>query len=226
MTTGDPDPNAYGQQPFGLPPPPSAGFPSQPGLGYPPPPPAPGYQAPPGYQSPPAYPAPDSGYPPPPNPYGAAGGNFAGYPQIGRGYASHPGGLGSRWGARVIDGILVTIVAWVLAAVIGSSSSIMVTGLFTGVLMFAYFVAMEVAQGRSLGKRLLGLSVRGAGGAPKPDLKQSAIRNAWTLLPVIPYIGGLLGVIAIIVIAVTISNSPTKQGKHDELAGGTQVVKD
>lgn len=26
-------------------------------------------------------------------------------------------------------------------------------------------------------------------------------------------------------IAVTISGSPTKQGKHDELAGGTQVVK-
>jgi hypothetical protein len=31
--------------------------------------------------------------------------------------------------------------------------------------------------------------------------------------------------IAIIVIAVTINSSPTKQGKHDELAGGTQVVK-
>jgi hypothetical protein len=32
-------------------------------------------------------------------------------------------------------------------------------------------------------------------------------------------------VIAIIVIAVTVSSSPTKQGKHDELAGGTQVVR-
>jgi hypothetical protein len=28
-----------------------------------------------------------------------------------------------------------------------------------------------------------------------------------------------------IVIAVTISGSPTKQGKHDDFAGGTQVVK-
>jgi hypothetical protein len=44
-------------------------------------------------------------------------------------------------------------------------------------------------------------------------------------LPIVPYIGGLLGVIAIIGIAVTIENSPTKQGKHDELAGGTQVIK-
>jgi hypothetical protein len=59
----------------------------------------------------------------------------------------------------------------------------------------------------------------------KPTLQQSAIRNSFTLLAIIPYIGGLLGVIAYIVIAVTINNSPTKQGKHDELAGGTQVVK-
>ena len=148
-------------------------------------------------------PPPPGGYPPPPNPYGA------GYPapRIGYGYASNPGGLGSRWGARVIDGILVTIAAWVLAMAVGASSSILVTGLFTGVLMFVYFVAMEVTQGRTLGKMLLGLSVRGAGGAAKPDLKQSAIRNSWTLLPVIPYVGGLLGVIAIIVIAVTISGS-------------------
>ena len=57
------------------------------------------------------------------------------------------------------------------------------------------------------------------------DAQQSAIRNVWTLLPIIPFIGGLLGFIAIIVIAVTINGSPTKQGKHDELAGGTQVVK-
>ena len=67
--------------------------------------------------------------------------------------------------------------------------------------------------------------MHGPGGAPKPDLAQSAIRNSFTLLPIVPFVGGLLGVIAIIVIAVTISGSPTKQGKHDELAGGTQVVK-
>lgn len=76
-----------------------------------------------------------------------------------------PGGLGIRWGARIIDGILVSIVAWVLAAVFGASSNIMVTGLFSGVLMFGYFVAMEVSQGRTLGKMLLGLSVHGPGGA-------------------------------------------------------------
>lgn len=217
----DQDPNI---PPSGYPPPPPAGYPPAPGYppsGYPqqpaagfPPPPAPGY--------PPA----DAAYPPATNPYGPPGGYYPGYPQVGYGYASHPGGLGARFGARVIDGFLVGILSFLIALLFGASSNIMVTGLFSGLLTFIYFVALEVTQGKSLGKKLLGLSVRGAGGAAKPDFKQSAIRNSWTLLPIVPYVGGLLGVIAIIVIAVTISNSPTKQGKHDELAGGTQVVKD
>ena len=41
----------------------------------------------------------------------------------------------------------------------------LVTGLFSGVLMFGYFVLFEVTNGATLGKRLLGLSVHGPGGA-------------------------------------------------------------
>jgi hypothetical protein len=63
------------------------------------------------------------------------------------------------------DGLLVGIVAGVFALLFNASSNIMVTGLFSGVLMFAYFVAMEVTQGRTVGKMLLGLSVHGPGGA-------------------------------------------------------------
>jgi uncharacterized RDD family membrane protein YckC len=100
-----------------------------------------------------------------------------------------------------------------------------VTGLFTGLLTFVYFVGFEVTQGWTIGKKLLGLSVHGPGGAAKPDVQQSAIRNAFTLLSIIPFVGGLLAFVAIIVIAVTTNSSPTKQGKHDELAGGTQVLK-
>lgn len=139
-------------------------------------------------------------------------------------YGATPGGLGRRFFARVIDGIIVGIVSSLLAFVADSLSSIWVTGLFTGFLMFVYFVAFEVSQGWTPGKKILGLAVHGPA-SPKPTASQSAIRNSWTLLPIIPFIGGLLGVVAIIIIAVTISGSPTKQGKHDELAGGTQVVR-
>lgn len=228
MTTGDQDP-AFGQ-PSGFPPPTGDPYSAPPGSGYPPPPgyaaPPPGYAPPPqpGYGPPPGYlpPPPPVGYQPMTNPYGAPGGTFPGGPPVGYG---QPGRLWPRWGARFIDGLLVGLVSWVVSGIFGVSSNYMATGFFTGALMFAYFVAMEVTQGHTLGKMLLGMTVRGPGGAPKPDFKQSAIRNSWTLLPIIPYIGGLLGVIAIIGIAVTIENSPTKQGKHDELAGGTQVIK-
>jgi len=155
---------------------------------------------------------------PQPGPYGEPGG----YPLPG---AQRPGGLGIRFAARLIDGIIVNIVAFVLAFAIDSVSNYWVTGLFSGLLMFLYFLAFECTKGWTPGKKLLGLSVRGPGGALKPDVQQSAIRNVWTLLNLVPFIGGLLTLIAVIVIAVTISGSPTKQGKHDELAGGTQVVK-
>ncbi|MDT5082221.1 MAG: hypothetical protein QOJ80_6858 [Mycobacterium sp.] len=153
-------------------------------------------------------------------------GGYGAAPQYGSAQLQ-PGGLLRRFFARLIDGIIVSIIGSVGILAIFSSdglSDLLVTGLFTGILMFVYFVAFEVGVGWTLGKKLLGLKVRGPGGAPKPDLKQSAIRNSWTLLPIVPYLGGLLAFIAIVVIAVTIAGSPTKQGKHDELAGGTEVV--
>ena len=153
-----------------------------------------------------------------PGPYGQPGG----YPPPG---GRQPGGLGLRFAARLIDGIVVNIVAFIIAFAIGSVSNYWVTGLFSGLLMFLYFLAFESTQGWTPGKKLLGLSVRGPGGAAKPDIQQAAIRNVWTLLNIVPFIGGLLTLVAVIVIAVTINSSPTKQGKHDELAGGTQVVK-
>jgi uncharacterized RDD family membrane protein YckC len=137
-----------------------------------------------------------------------------------------PGGLGARFFARLIDGILVNVVVFVLSVfLVDRDYWFLVTGLFSGILMFGYFVLLEVTHGATLGKRLLGLTVRGPNGAPKPDFTQSAIRNSFTLLAVVPYLGPLLAIIAYVVIAVTINASPWKEGKHDELAGGTQVVK-
>lgn len=156
---------------------------------------------------------------PQPGPYGEPGG----FPPPSGG--QEPGGLGLRFVARLIDGIIVNIVAFAIALAIGALTNYWVTGLFSGLLMFVYFLAFETTQGWTPGKKVLGLSVHGPGGAPKPDVQQSAIRNAWTLFNIIPFIGGLLVLVAVIVIAVTINSSPTKQGKHDELAGGTQVVK-
>jgi uncharacterized RDD family membrane protein YckC len=158
-------------------------------------------------------------YEPQPGQYSEAG---AYPPPPGR---QEPGGLALRFVARLIDGIIVNVVAVVIALAIGALTNYWVTGLFSGLLMFLYFLAFESTQGWTPGKKVLGLSVHGPAGAPKPDVQQAAIRNSWTLLNIIPFVGGLLTLVAVIVIAVTINGSPTKQGKHDELAGGTQVVK-
>jgi uncharacterized RDD family membrane protein YckC len=139
---------------------------------------------------------------------------------------TQPGGLGVRFFARLIDGILVNTVVFLLSLFLFDADyRWLVTGLFSGVMMFGYFVLFEVSQGSTPGKKLLGLTVHGPNRAQKPDVTQSAIRNSFTLFAVVPYLGPLLAFVAYVIIAVTISSSPTKQGKHDELAGGTQVVK-
>lgn len=137
----------------------------------------------------------------------------------------NPGGLWVRFGARFIDGFGVGIVAYLISLAFEGNSRYFVAGVFGGLLTYAYFVLFESQMGRTPGKMLLGLSVHGPGGAPKPTVQQSATRNAFLLLNLIPCLGGILSFAAWIYIAVTIENSPTKQGKHDELAGGTQVVK-
>ncbi|POX91153.1 hypothetical protein C3477_05830 [Mycobacterium kansasii] len=138
-----------------------------------------------------------------------------------------PGPLGLRFLARLIDVLLVVIVAVPLAvlAEIHIGAAGLFPGLFSGLLAFSYFVAFEVSQGWTLGKKLLGMRVHGPAGAEKPTVRQSAVRNLFTLLAIIPFVGELLVLVAGIVIAATIQSSPTKQGKHDEFAGGTHVVK-
>lgn len=138
-----------------------------------------------------------------------------------------PGSLSLRFLARLLDGILLGIVALplVILAEIKFGGVGLFQGLFFGLLAFAYFVALEVSQGWTLGKKLLGMQVHGPSGAAKPTVRQSATRNAFMLLAIIPFIGGLLMIVACIVIAATIQSNPSKQGKHDEFAGGTRVVK-
>jgi uncharacterized RDD family membrane protein YckC len=133
-----------------------------------------------------------------------------------------PGELLPRLGARLIDSILLGIVG---GLIIGTALDFgWLWYVLQAILVFAYFVLLDVYYGTTLGKQLLSLKVVGPAGG-KATTGQAAARESFTLLGAVPYIGGLLALIAWIVIAVSINGSPTKQGKHDELAGGTQVLK-
>lgn len=139
----------------------------------------------------------------------------------GRGSAAISGDLLPRFGARLLDSLIVALVGGLLGYVLDFGALWVA---LQAVLVFAYFVVLDVSQGTTLGKQLLGLRVTGPDGG-KPTLQQAAIREAFTVVGAIPFAGPPLSLAAWIVIAVTINASSTNQGLHDELAGGTRVVK-
>lgn len=134
-------------------------------------------------------------------------------------------GLGARIGARLLDALLVGIPVSLLLALLGFGGAFggfgvrgWVANALVSVAWFGYFVYFESNSGATLGKRLLNLRVVTADGT-FPSMEDAAKRNVWMLFGLVPFVGGLLSLIAVIAIIVTISSSPHSRGKHDEFAG-------
>jgi uncharacterized RDD family membrane protein YckC len=138
----------------------------------------------------------------------------------GRADSGVPGEVLPRLGARVIDSVLLAVVGVILGVLLDFGYLWLAV---QAIGVFAYFVLLDTYFGTTIGKRLLGLTVTGPDGA-RPTAGRAAVREAFTLLGAIPFIGPVLSLIAWIVIGVTIHSSPTRQGKHDDLAGGTRVI--
>lgn len=141
--------------------------------------------------------------------------------------------LGTRFLARLIDSILLGVAFAILAAPFGVGAfglgfdfgfSVFWYGLLTAAISIGYFALMESNMGQTVGKMALKLRTEGPSGE-KPTLEEAIKRNAFYALGVIPILGGLAQLAAVIGIAVTIGNSPTNTGWHDDFAGGTRVVK-
>jgi uncharacterized RDD family membrane protein YckC len=204
----------------------------------------------------------DAPVPPPPPPAAPPTGGAYGQPDYGQygqqqpGYGQpapetpagpaglQPGGLGERFLARLVDGIVLFIVVGILEAVIAAIFGLSAGGLGVGgsyayaviaaivgtVINLGYFAYLESSRGQTLGKMAMRLRVQTATGG-HPTFEQAARRNIWLALPllgVIPFIGGLIGalgeLVAVIMIAVGISNDPAKRPWTDKYAD-TQVVK-
>ena len=158
-----------------------------------------------------------------------------------------PADLMNRFLARLIDYVLLFVVNLVLVVVIvvgalmGANAGAFGTGggfaagavaaVLQAAIYLGYFAFLESRNGQTIGKMALKLQTQGpAGGAP--TMEQAIRRNAWAalgILGLVPIVGGFIGAIgqlvAVIMIAVTINNSPTRQGWHDDFAGGTKVIK-
>ena len=215
-------------------------------------PPRPPYAAP-QHSSPPAPPedavpsvSAPGGYPPPPTPDAYASAPWAGGPVS---QAGQPADLMPRFLARLIDYVILAIVNVVIVAVVvigavmgdtagfggfGATNSAAgaVSAVLGAILYVGYFSLMESSRGQTVGKMAMGLRVQGPDGN-RPTMGEAVKRNAWAglgALGVVPVIGGLIGgllqLAAVIYIAVTINtNVATRQGWHDQFAGGTRVVK-
>ena len=158
-----------------------------------------------------------------------------------------PADLMMRFLARLIDYVLLWIVTVLVVSVIvigtlmGGNGGYLGTGptyvtgavsaVLTAAIYLGYFTLMEARLGQTVGKMLLKLQTQGPGGA-RPTLEQALRRNLWValgLLGLIPMVGGVIGwlaqLAAMIAIAVTINNSPSRQGWHDHFGGGTRVIR-
>lgn len=174
--------------------------------------------------------------PPPPPGYGQPGYGQAPYgpPPSGVG---QPGNLTDRFLARLIDGIIVGIVAAIINFVLGVISNSwfltsLVSVLVTAALYLGYFAYLESTQGQTIGKQVMKLRVYGPDHASNPTVEQSIRRNIYMgfgIAGVIPIIGTLIGglaeLAAIILVAANINSDPNRQHWFDKFAGGTQVIK-
>ena len=124
-----------------------------------------------------------------------------------------PVGVGRRAVAVIIDSIILFVLAYVVAAMTGSTSEegFNLTGVaffITLAISIGYFVVLEAVMGATLGKKVLGLKVVKQDGSAM-DWQASIIRN---LLRIIDgFFGYLLG-------AIVIWTSKSKQRIGDMVA--------
>lgn len=159
-------------------------------------------------------------------------------PSSGQGWSGPPVGppasLGLRFAARLIDGILLYIVSLVVVFVVvigvvfsasevsmfggGNSIAGWVGTLLMVIIFLAYAVVLESRSGQTLGKMAVGIQVRVSDGG-YPSTEQALKRNAWMALQLIPILGWLVSLVAVVAIAVTINSNKNGAGWHDDLAG-------
>lgn len=125
-------------------------------------------------------------------------------------------GLGIRFVARILDSLLIGVPAAIVLGAMGLLESALANVIFA-LLWFAYFVWFEANQGATIGKKLLKLDVSSTDGGLL-SMEGAARRNVWMLLGLIPILGGLLSLVAVIVIAYTIYSDGENRGYHDNFA--------
>ncbi len=164
----------------------------------PPPPPSGGYPPPP--------PPPPGGYAPPPQMPGGAYPPQAYAPQV------RYGGFWIRVVAYIIDGILLSVVGWIIDLVLGVNPADPSTGpyaLIQLVIGIAYFVGLWTYQGASLGQRIFKLRVVDVNTGQPISIGKGLLR----------YLGLVVSTLACFIGLIWVAFDARKQGWADKIAG-------
>lgn len=141
---------------------------------------------------------------------------------VGRSELGIGAGLGPRFFARLIDSLLIGVVSVYVISMAGFGIGFTANTLSVAIVI-GYFTVAESYTGRTIGKMALRLQTVGPDGT-NPSLEMAFRRNIWYLLGILPYVGGIAEVAAVVAVAVTISRSPINVGWHDRFAFGTRVL--
>ena len=159
------------------------------------------------------------------------GNRRTGWAELGSGETVELARIGARFGARVLDAIIVVAVGFVLILVFAAGSSsgdaadfsgFDLTGILLGLVVGIGYEVVQIALwGRTLGKRMIGIRVIHAAHGGLPGWGKAFGRWAIPgLLALIPLVGWLLSILCY----VSATWDRVYQGWHDK-AAGTLVVR-
>lgn len=129
---------------------------------------------------------------------------------------------GTRLGMLLLDGLFAAALTGVATAIFAWSD--MLVALVGTLVMLLYFIGFEIKTGATPAKHIFGYEVRDVETGRKPSIEQSAKRQWWRFVALLPGIGTLVAFIGMIVIGSSISPEKEYRGAHDRWAG-TEVAK-
>lgn len=129
---------------------------------------------------------------------------------------------GTRLGMVLVDGLIMSMATGLVLAVLGGPD--VLNMVLTFLVMVLYVLGFETRTGGTPAKHIFGYQVRDIETRTKPTLEQSAKRNWWRLVNIVPGLGSLISFIGMIAIGSSIKDESGNIGSHDRWAG-TEVVK-
>jgi len=133
-------------------------------------------------------------------------------------------GVGRRFVAFLVDGILLLIVAYIIALLTGQTTPggfhlQDAPALLYFIINFGYGIVLEATQGATLGKMLMKLRVVRLNGEPI-SWSEAIIRNILRFVDAIPYL------IPYLVGAILVWTSPKRQRLGDRVANTVVIRRD